>query len=287
MVVPNRMSGPAYLFVLTNANGAVDEFPNGNNNVSAPRSIFVNPEPPADLVTGGVSAPEQTFDGTTITVSYHVENKGDGPTDPTSWTDTIWLTRDRKRPNPSKGDVLLKTIPHTGVLGNDPTIISPPTGYDVTTTVTLPKHIVGQFFITPWSDTYNVVLKSTHDENINPDDPLELNNDNYKARPITVLLTPPPDLVVSNVKPDPAGTGGENYTVEWTVKNQGTSKTEDPRVFDQIWLSDKLDAQRAPGPSNGTSAPSCTTAWSMPTQATPASTPSSSRPRSPASTSSS
>ena len=67
----------------------------------------------------------------------------------------------------------------------------------MTTTVTLPKHISGQYFITPWADTFDQVLKSTLDVNVNPDDPNELNNDNWKARPITVLLTPPPDLVVT------------------------------------------------------------------------------------------
>src|SRR5205823_14979700 len=123
----------------TNANGAVDETPNGNNNVIV-RPITINPEPPADLVTGTVTAPAQAFDGTTIAVSYHVSNLGLGPTEPTGWTDTIWLTRDRKRPHLSKGDVLLTTVPHNGVLGNDPTVLAPPTGYDVTATVTLPKH---------------------------------------------------------------------------------------------------------------------------------------------------
>ena len=88
---------------------------------------------------------------------------------------------------------------HTGVLGNDPSVLSPPTSYTETTTVTLPEHISGQFYITAWSDTFDQVLKSTLDVNVNPDDPNELNNDNWKARPITVLLTPPPDLVVTSV----------------------------------------------------------------------------------------
>ncbi len=238
LVIPKRLSGPAFLIVDTNANGAVNEYPNGNNNVPA-QPITINPEPPADLVTSQVVAPTEAFDGTTIAVTYHVSNLGDGPTDPTSWTDTIWLTRDRTRPNTTKGDVLLAALPHTGVLGNDPTVISPPTGYDITVNVTLPKHISGEFYITPWSDSFDVVLKSTQDVNVNPDDPSEQNSDNFKARPITVLLTPPPDLVVTNVSPQPIGVGGDSYVLQWTVKNQGTSPTEDATLFDQVYLSDK------------------------------------------------
>ena len=160
LLVPKRLGGPAYLIVATNANGAVNEFPHPPNNTFV-RSIFINPEPPADLVTGTVVAPDQAHDGDKITVSYTVTNKGLEPTDQTSWLDQIWLTRDKTRPNVSKGDVLLATIPHTGVLGDDPSVIAPPTSYNVTATVTLPKHISGQFYITPWSDSFDVVHKST------------------------------------------------------------------------------------------------------------------------------
>src|SRR5262249_5096474 len=75
----------------------------------------------------------------------------------------------------------------------------------------------------------------------------EPNNDNWKARPITVLLTPPPDLVVTTVTPPPTAVGGDSYTVSWTVQNQGTSPTEDATVFDQVYLSDQpvLDAPAA------------------------------------------
>src|SRR4029078_8627926 len=75
--------------------------------------------------------------------------------------------------------------------------------------------------------------------NVNPDDPNQPNGDNYKARPITVLLTPPPDLVVTSVSPQLNGVGGDNYTVQWTVQNKGASPTEDAVLFDQVYLSDK------------------------------------------------
>ncbi|MCB1942193.1 MAG: hypothetical protein KDI53_09175, partial [Candidatus Accumulibacter sp.] len=238
LAVPKRLGGPAYLIVYTNAGGALDEFPRGDNNTLV-HSIYINPEPPADLFTSLVTAPNQTFDGTTIDVSYHVSNLGLENTDRANWTDTIWLTRDATRPNVTKGDVLLATLPHAGVLGNDPSIISPPVSYDVSTQVTLPKHIAGQFYITAWSDSFDVVLKSTQDVNVNPDDPGQLNNDNYKARPITVLLTPPPDLVVTVVTPQASAVGGDDFTVQWTVQNKGTSPTEDSVLFDQVYLSDK------------------------------------------------
>ncbi len=91
---------------------------------------------------------------------------------------------------------------------------------------------------TAWSDTFDVVLKSTQDINVNPDDPTELNNSNYKARPITILLRPPPDLVVTEVTPQATAVGGDSFSVSWTVQNQGTQATEDLTLFDDVYLSD-------------------------------------------------
>ena len=227
-----------------NSSGAINEYPNGDNN------LFVSPLnitalPPADLMTSAVAAPDQALDGETVSVQYTVSNLGLGPTDVANWTDTIWLCVDRKRPNPSKGDVLLATLPHSGLLGNDPSVLDPPQSYTVSTTVTLPTHITGQYFITPWADSLDNVLKSTQSGNVNPDDPNELNNDNYKARPITILLTPPPDLVVTSIAPQPTGVGGDSFTVQWTVSNQGGSDTEDSTLFDKVYLSDNATLNAA------------------------------------------
>ena len=168
-----------------------------------------------------------------------VTNKGLAATDVSSWTDTIWLAHDPKRPGTSKGDVLLATLPHDGVLGDDPTVLDPPTSYTETATVTLPQHVSGQLYITAWADTFDQVLKTTLSANVNRDDPNELYNDNWQVRPITVLLTPPPDLVVSSVTPQPTALGGDSFTVNWTVTNQGNSPTEDATLFDQVYLSNQ------------------------------------------------
>ncbi len=237
LAVPKRLGGAAYLIVVTNVNASVDEYPHGDNNTFV-KPITIIAEPPADLVTSKVIAPDQVYDGATLTVTYHVDNLGLEPTDKTTWTDSIWLTHDKTRPNPSKGDVLLTTVVHNGVIGNDPSVVSPPTGYDVTATVTLPVHISGQYYITAWSDMLDAVYKSTQSTNVNPDDPTQVNNDNYKARPITVLLTPPPDLVVTSVTPQATAVGGDDYTVSWTVQNQGAHGTDIGPIFDQVYLSD-------------------------------------------------
>ena len=62
--------------------------------------------------------------------------------------------------------------------------------------------------------------------------------------------------------------GGDAFTVDWTVQNQGTSPTEDAVLFDQVYLSDKPTfvppSSGQTSATSGTSARSSTTASSPP-----------------------
>ncbi len=231
-VVPLRFRGTVYLIVQTDAGGQMEEWPNDGNN-TAYRELYVTPQPLPDLVTSDVIAPIQSVEGATVEVRYTVSNLGPGETPVPNWTDTIWLTKDKNRPHPGQGDVLLKSLSHSGSLINK-------AGYDVVTNVTLPTGLVsGTYYITPWTDPYDVVLEDTLAINVNQDDPTEIDNNNYKARAIDViaLSTPDPDLTVEEVIVDPTGTGGEDYTVQWSVFNAGKGDAAGSWV-DQIWLTD-------------------------------------------------
>ncbi|MHC4994061.1 MAG: CARDB domain-containing protein, partial [Planctomycetota bacterium] len=239
LLIPRRFRGPVFLIVRTDNNNRVDEFPNDNNNTLAVE-IDILPLPPSDLVLSDVVAPDQVFDGSTIQVSYKVTNLGAGETDRDAWTETLWLTRDKNRPSPlppvdnQPQDFLLSTFTHTGSLMVGES-------YTVTRSVRLPSNITGQFFITPWTDSTDIVLEDTFDVNINPDDPNELDNNNYKARPITILLTPPPDLIVEQVDPQAVGFGGEAFTTTWTVRNIGQGPTQQSQWADKVYLSKTPD----------------------------------------------
>ena len=127
-----------------------------------------------------VVAPDQVFDGAQIQVRWRVTNLGVGETDHEGWTDTVWLTRSRKRPHPDKGDIpgdiVLGTFGHSGslVVGDS---------YDQQVTVTLPANLSGQYFITPQTDSSDIVTEETFSSNINPDDPaLQFRRDQLSAK---------------------------------------------------------------------------------------------------------
>ncbi|MDM9385689.1 CARDB domain-containing protein [Chlorogloeopsis sp. ULAP01] len=243
LVIPKYFRGKAYLIVQTDAAGQVNEYPQESNNTSFVE-LNINSLPPADLVTSDVVAPTLAFEGSKIKVRYTVTNQGIGESDRDNWTDTIWLTRDKNRPSPANReggaeDILLTSVGHSGSLKVG-------SSYETEVEVTLPSQVTGEWYITPWTDAYNVVLEDTLSINNNPDDPNELDNNNYKARPITILLTPPPDLVVTSVTPTVQAVGGQPFSVSWEVKNQGANSTSENRWFDSVYLSDN-PTLNAPG----------------------------------------
>jgi len=233
LVVPRRFRGPVHIIVQTDSDQRVDERDREVNNTDS-KELTVIGIPPSDLVVSDVVAPTQTFAGATVELSYKVTNLGVGETDRDGWTDTIWLTRDKDRPSPRAinkppsviNDIYLTAVSHQGSLDKDGY-------YEVTTTVTIPENIkeeqiVGDWYLTPWTDAYDLVLEDTFDVNLNPDDPNELDNNNYKARKITILSPPPkslPDLAVTNIVSPLEGVAGEPFQVSWTVENQGDGAT--------------------------------------------------------------
>src|SRR5262249_23517527 len=90
LIIPDRFTGSGYLIVAADSDKSVDETPQEDDNTDV-SPITIHARPPADLVAGGVSAPDQAFDGNSVSVSFTVSNKGLNVTNVSSWTDTIWL----------------------------------------------------------------------------------------------------------------------------------------------------------------------------------------------------
>ena len=239
--IPIRYRGDAYLIVVTDGNNNIDEYPNEGNNIKAAH-FYVDPIPFGDLIASDVVAPNQAVHGSSIEVRYKVTNLGSDTTRGetaavSSWTDSVWLARDKRRPGAYKGDVLLGSVVHNGNLavGED---------YLGTTQVSIPDGTLsGNYFITVWSDTYDAILEDTLVSNLNPDDPNQVDNNNYKARPISILGITPPDLTVTDVTALSAADAGGNYTFSYTVQNRGDIFTGN--WTDSVFITDNPDLDAA------------------------------------------
>ena len=240
--IPIRYRGDVYLIVVADDAYDVDEYPNENNNIAIAK-LHVEAVPFADLVTSDITAPEQAVHGAEVEVSYKVSNKGSAQTAAEdagidSWTDTLWLARDVRRPSAAKGDILLGKITHKGHLkvGED---------YLGSIRARLPEGLLsGEYFFTVWSDSYDVILEDTLAVNVNPDDPTDSDNNNYKARPVRILGITPPDLTVSAIYAPKTAEAGKEYTFSYTVKNRADA-FENATWEDKVWLADHADLNKA------------------------------------------
>ena len=239
--IPIRYRGDAYLIVVADGGIRIDEYPNEANNARAER-LHIDAVPFADLVVSDVVAPDQAVHGASFTVNYQVSNQGSAATrgdaaSTHSWTDSVWLSVDKTRPNPGKGDIKIGQITHTGHLAVGENYLG-------SIQTQLPGNVKsGQYQITVWSDLHDAILEDTSSSNINPDDPAQIDNNNYKARPISVLGVTPPDLVVSSVLAPAAASAAGNYSFSYTVKNRGDAF--DGSWTDKVWLMDSADPTKA------------------------------------------
>jgi subtilase family serine protease len=232
LLIPQRYRETVYLLIQTDARKQVDEWPNEDNNIVA-HPLYITPLPLADLVVHDVVAPNLVIGDAEIPVQFTVTNLGSGATNVDSWIDTIWLTRDRNRPHPGHGDLLLKSLTHTGILERE-------AGYDVVATVRIPQGIdPGVWYITPWTDPYGAVLEDTLAENVNPDDPHQIDNNNYKAQAVDVLVDRP-DLEVVDLTADLEGLGGTNFYFSYRVVNRGNGPATGVWT-DRVYLSELPD----------------------------------------------
>ena len=227
IAVPQRFRGSMFILVKPDHKGQVDEFPNENNLHAEP--IFINPLPLADLVVSGVIVPAQATSGSTFDVTFSLDNLGSGATNISSYAGQIWLTIDKNRPNPQAGDILLKTFTVNAQLDVN-------AGVDITQTITLPANLQsGVYHITPWVDPFGAVLEDTLAINVNPDDPDEIDSNNFKAKAIDIVGTEP-DLEVTVVNAPAVAQGGDLVNIQWTVENKSTG-TARGRWVDRVYLS--------------------------------------------------
>ncbi|HKZ43853.1 MAG TPA: CARDB domain-containing protein, partial [Anaerolineales bacterium] len=146
-----------------------------------------------------------------------VKNNGLGSTITTQWSDAIYLSTNATFEWVE--DDLLETVPHTGVL-------DPSSTYMVERSIQLPEAIYGDFYLLVMTDRWDAVYENVWEEN------------NLKASAVIhITLTPPPDLVVSNVVVPAEGQAGEPMIVSWDVTNNGAGETFESNWLDRIYLS--------------------------------------------------
>src|SRR5439155_2586017 len=198
-VLPPAFQGHNHLFVRTDTTGQV--FENGleaNNAAEAPQFFDVMVAPYADLLVSALSAPAGGNSGQPLTVSWSVTNQGIGVTDRADWGDQIRLASDPDGKN---------IVADFGIFGHSgPLAVGD--SYSRSADVAIPNGLSGTFYV--------VVTTGGPFEFIYTD------NNRRISGPLTITLSPSPDLVVTHIAAPTQAVSGDKIDVTWTVRNDGT-----------------------------------------------------------------
>jgi hypothetical protein len=168
-----------------------------------------------------VAAPISTFSGQSITVNWTVENHGDASSGLTNWVDKVYFSTDSILDN---SDVYLGF--QSSTVSNPGGLLNPDSSYSASKSFTIPNFIQGNYYIIVYADANNNLYEHAFDEN----------NTNVSAA-INVILTPPPDLVVSSVTAPDSASNRQVVNIKWSVANQGATGPISKVWYDAVYLS--------------------------------------------------
>lgn len=180
----------------------------------------------SNLTVQDALLPASAFSGRSIDVALQVKNNGNAGTGEITWYDKVYISADTVF-NPSIDDPI-------GGKANV-SALQPGEAYLNTIAVQLPENLVGTYYLFVQTDGFNKVS--------------ELNEtDNMIFRPLTINLTPPPDLQVTSVVTVGDAFSADDIQVYWKVQNKGAGATKpDSRWRDVVYLSTEqvLDSANA------------------------------------------
>lgn len=241
-ILPVVAPGNYFLIVQTDYLNNVFEGQGENNNL---RTVALPVEIPAvDLSVTAISAPESAFSGQNMTINWTVTNSGSNRSVGSQWTDAIVLSLDQID-DPS--DRVIGYLQHDGALNGAES-------YNAGINAFVPAGLAGQYYVFIRADRNNQLAESNE------------NNNASDLKPILLELTPPSDLIVTNVVQPVNASPGELAVFNWTVQNIGNNSATGlwtDTIYlstDQLWdIDDILVARQArsgpipPGQSyNGT-----------------------------------
>ncbi len=195
------ISGAYYLIVKADSSNQQIET-NESNNITVSSPIRFSYRAYPDLQVGGITAPATAIIGRTATVSFTVNNSGDGEARG-SWYDRVYLSTDQTL-QPASDIALSPTVPHS---------LAVPAGGGSYT-------VSQEFNIPDRAGTYYVLVRAD-DGGALDEGSGEGNNVGVSVGTVIVQTPPKADLAVTSFTVPEVAQAGSSVVVEYSVSNQG------------------------------------------------------------------
>ncbi len=194
----------------------IDELYEDNNYKYATISL-TNPNAP-DLQVSSVAVPSSAYSGTTVSLTYTVQNKGAASITSGSWKDYIYIS--------SSSTFDASTATYLGSYSNSSVSLAVNASYSNTQNITIPNAIYG---------TYYVYVTANADASVN--EYANTYSNTTSSSSISITLTPPANLVPTAITVPSTGNSGQDLSVSWTVKNNGSNAPYESLWNDKIYIS--------------------------------------------------
>jgi subtilase family serine protease len=214
LALPDGLAGSYYVFVASDSGNTVFELDNVNNVKFAAQPVVIDSRP-ADLTVSSVNILTTLEAGKAALVSWMVTNQGSGDTAVTSWTDRVIASVDGILGNDD--DVVLESFIRKGLLNAG-------ASYTQTQQSVVPFKLEGAYNLFVITDADKKVYEASQ----------EGNNTATQSVAITRLT---PDLQTTQVNTATTAISGQNLSVNWTVQNLGTGRTNANFWYDDVYLS--------------------------------------------------
>ena len=170
-----------------------------------------------DLVVQNLEVPNTAFSGQSIEINWEVINQGNGSSRNDAWSDIVYLSTE---PNlNTSASHYLGTFPNLSALSQEE-------GYSRSASVLLPQNAVGEYYLYVITDRFHQIEETDN-----------YNNTTRTNFPLSINLTPPPDLQVSAITNPSDAFSGQQISVNWEVTNSGTGHINDQHWKDLVFLS--------------------------------------------------
>lgn len=256
VTIPESVNGPYYLFVITDAYDAytiywennqmvlpytpppfigarssyygynyvyeMSEYLNGryyhDNFFIDEVNVAMPPLP--DLQVTSIIAPTNFYSGTNVSVTATISNMGEAPTGVSHWTDALYIS-DSAAFGPNSQ--CISRVTHYGFLPHGDS-------YQQTFNSYIPLTMYGSAYFYVQTDYYNQVYEHVMD-----------NNNITRSEEVNIILTPPADLVPYLDNYTQNASTGANFSVSFTVVNEGAGTPNYTYWYDRVYLSSHPD----------------------------------------------
>jgi subtilase family serine protease len=208
--LPNFATGNRYLIVVTDGTANQGETNETNNTRAIPISLNS-----PDLIVSDISVPVETLSGQPLEISWTIKNQGTGSAEGI-WRDYVYLLNTETNATQAIG-----LFDYSGGLAAGASLTR-------TQSYNVPLGLIGN---------YRVVVTTDYSAGIAEGIQNESNNTSTDDRPISIQLSPVPNLQVTGVTAPSLAFSGQETRVEWTIKNIGVGATNAPVWYDRVYLS--------------------------------------------------